>query len=327
MNRSPGAAIRLSVPAVLGAFLCAFAAPAQDIPGVRALLVAEQAFVLSAGDMTLRLALDVEKEAQLPADLLSGVQLDSKVDDKPGAQIRDPGKGGAATVAAGTHIERKITLPVSRLAPAGGGEMVKVALQWPGLTGGNCVVTVVPDASKIALDDLDLDKTRVLLATNYGNMTLGFYGDKAPGTVKNFIKLAEEHFYDGLKFHRVIRNFMIQCGDPNTRDDAHPEKWGSGGPGYTIKGEVNGTHHARGTLSMANTNGNPDSAGSQFFVCQRDQPHLDSKFTAFGAVEDGAGLETLDAIASVPCTGPNGEMPVSPVILQQAIVLPVLKKK
>jgi len=327
MNRSPAAAIRRSVPAVLGALLCTSAAPAQDVPGVRALLVAEQAFVLSAGDVTLRLALDVEKEAQLPADLLSGVMLDSKVDDKTAAQIREAGKGGAATVAAGTHIDRKITLPVSRLAPTAGSEMIKVALQWPGLTGGNCVVTVVPDSSKIALDDLDLDKTRVVLVTNYGSMTLGFYGDKAPGTVKNFIKLAKEHFYDGLKFHRVIRNFMIQAGDPNTRDDAHPETWGAGGPGYTIKGEVKDTHHARGTLSMANTNNNPDSAGSQFFICQRDQPHLDGKYTAFGAIEEGAGLETLDAIASVPCTGAAGSTPVSPVILQQAIVLPVLKKK
>jgi peptidyl-prolyl cis-trans isomerase B (cyclophilin B) len=326
MNRSPAATVRRSVPLVLGAALCAFAAPAQDIPGVRALLIAEPTFVQATGDVTLRLALDVEKEAQLPADLLNGVQLDCKVDDQPGAQIREPGKGGAATVAAGTRIERKISLPVSRLVPAPGGEMVKVALQWPGLTGGNCLVTVVPDASKISVDDLDLEKTHVVLVTNYGIMTLGFYGDKAPGTVKNFIKLAKDHFYDGIKFHRVIRNFMIQAGDPLTRDDSQQDKWGTGGPGYTIKGEVNSMQHKRGTLSMASSNG-PDTAGSQFFICHREQSQLDNRYTVFGAVEDGAGLDTLDAIASVPCTGPQGSTPVSPVILQQAIVLPVSKKK
>src|SRR5580765_805955 len=119
MNRTPAAVLwftaaarRSPAAAALCAALCAFAAPAQDIPGVRVLLVAEPTFVSATGDVTLRLALDVEKEAQLPADLLSGVQLDSKIDDKPGAQIREAGEGGAATVAAGTRIERKITLPV-----------------------------------------------------------------------------------------------------------------------------------------------------------------------------------------------------------------------
>ena len=119
--------------------------------------------------------------------------------------------------------------------------------------------------------------------------------DKAPLTVKNFIKLAEEGFYNGLIFHRVIEGFMIQGGCPNGS--------GTGGPGYCIPGEfsangyANDLKHVRGVVSMARAM-DPDSAGSQFFIMHQDAPHLDGQYAAFGMVFEG--LETVDEIATTP---------------------------
>ncbi|MGM9663751.1 MAG: peptidylprolyl isomerase [Eubacteriales bacterium] len=129
---------------------------------------------------------------------------------------------------------------------------------------------------------------------NGGVMTLELYEDKAPITTENFIKLAKEGFYDGLIFHRVIKGFMIQGGDPTGT--------GMGGPGYQIKGEFasngvkNDLRHTRGVISMARSM-MPDSAGSQFFIMHKDAPHLDGQYAAFGKMTDG--FDVLDAIASV----------------------------
>ena len=128
-----------------------------------------------------------------------------------------------------------------------------------------------------------------------GVMSGELYPDIAPITVENFFKkLADEKFYDGLTFHRIIKGFMIQGGDP--------EGTGMGGPGYTIKGEFtsngvqNDLKHTRGVLSMARTM-DPDSAGSQFFIMHQDAPHLDGEYAAFGKITEG--LDVLDRIASV----------------------------
>jgi peptidyl-prolyl cis-trans isomerase B (cyclophilin B) len=184
--------------------------------------------------------------------------------------------------------------------------VTSLALAWPGLTGANCVVQLAPDLSKISIDQLDLKKTKVVLVTNYGEMTVAFYPEKAPETVKNFLKLAKDGFYDGTKFHRVIRNFMVQGGDPFTKDDSMQARWGQGDPGYKLKAEFNDTKHTRGVLSMARSR-DPNSAGSQFFVVHAEHaPHLDGQYTAFGKVEEG--LEVLDDIASVDCSfGGGGE--------------------
>ena len=129
---------------------------------------------------------------------------------------------------------------------------------------------------------------------NGGVMTLELYEDKAPVTTENFIKLAKEGFYDGLIFHRVIKGFMIQGGDPTGT--------GMGGPGYQIKGEFasngvkNDRRHTRGVISMARSM-MPDSAGSQFFIMHKDAPHLDGQYAAFGKMTDG--VDVLDAIATV----------------------------
>lgn len=302
-------------------------AVAQDIPGVRTILVAESTLVSGGQDVTLKLLVDADQDAEVPGDLLSAVMLDVRQDDQPGVQIREGGKGGKVGLAAGTHIERTLKLPIGKLVPGGAAsKTVHLALQWPGLTGANCVVQIAPDLSKVSVDDLDLANTKVVLVTNYGTMTLAFYPQRAPETVKNFVKLAKDGFFDHTKFHRVIRSFMIQGGDPTTKDADKEASWGQGGPGYTIKGEVNETKHLRGVISMASSSG-PDTAGSQFFICHADVPQLDGKYAAFGALE--SGLDTLDKIANVPVTGPpNAEKskPLQPVHLEQAVVLPAFKK-
>jgi peptidyl-prolyl cis-trans isomerase B (cyclophilin B) len=310
----------------LASFLFACALPmavAQDIPGVKTTLVAEPALVRGA-EVSLRLSIEVSQDAELPADLVTGCMLDVKIGDQAGPQVRDAGKGGAVQFAAGTSLSRVIKLPVARLAPNAKDSMgvTSLALAWPGLTGANCVVQLAPDLSKISIDQLDLKKTKVVLVTNYGEMTVAFYPEKAPETVKNFLKLAKDGFYDGTKFHRVIRNFMVQGGDPFTKDDSMQARWGQGDPGYKLKAEFNDTKHTRGVLSMARSQ-DPNSAGCQFFVCHAEAPHLDNQYTAFAALE--SGLDTLDKIANVQCGGPERSTPLQPVKLEQAILMPVMK--
>lgn len=138
--------------------------------------------------------------------------------------------------------------------------------------------------------------TKAVLETKFGNITLKFFPDVAPGHVKNFIDLAKKGFYEGTTFHRVIPGFMVQGGDPNSRNQ-DKRSHGTGGPGYTIKAEFNARQHKRGTLSMARAQ-NPDSAGSQFFICVKDSAFLDRQYTVFGEVE--SGMEVVDKIVSQP---------------------------
>lgn len=149
-----------------------------------------------------------------------------------------------------------------------------------------------------------------ILKTNHGEMVVEFWPDVAPKTVENFKALARKGFYDGTAFHRVIRGFMIQGGDPLTKDASQEGRWGTGGPGYQIKAEFSDRHHARGVLSMARSS-NPDSAGSQFFICHGEAGFLDRQYTAFGQVV--AGLDTLDKIAAVPCRAAGERSPSRPV--------------
>lgn len=132
-----------------------------------------------------------------------------------------------------------------------------------------------------------------------GEIVLKFYPDVAPGHVKNFIKLAQEKFYDGTTFHRVIPGFMIQGGDPNSKQ---PDRsmHGMGGPGHRVKAEFNSKPHKRGVLSMARAN-DPDSAGSQFFICVADANFLDWQYTAFGEVV--SGMDLADKIVAVKRDG------------------------
>jgi peptidyl-prolyl cis-trans isomerase B (cyclophilin B) len=140
-------------------------------------------------------------------------------------------------------------------------------------------------------------ETKAVIETKFGNITLKFYPDVAPGHVKNFLDLAKQGVYDNTVFHRVIPGFMIQGGDPTSKDPAKRRAYGTGGPGYTIKAEFNEKPHKRGVLSMARSQ-SPDSAGSQFFICVKDSNFLDRQYTAFGEVE--SGIEVADKIVSQP---------------------------
>ncbi len=143
--------------------------------------------------------------------------------------------------------------------------------------------------------------SRAVIETRFGEIELEFLADKAPGHVKNFQDLAKKGFYDGTTFHRVIPGFMIQGGDPKTRDPKGPRSnHGTGGPGYNIKAEFNDTAHKRGVLSMARA-GDPDSAGCQFFICVSDSQFLDKQYTAFGRVT--RGIEVADKIVGSPRDG------------------------
>ena len=125
--------------------------------------------------------------------------------------------------------------------------------------------------------------TTALMDTEEGTITLELFDADAPGTVANFVKLANDGFYDGLSFHRVIDGFMAQGGCPNSREGARGMA-GTGGPGYTIPCEINGNKHEAGSLSMAHAGRN--TGGSQFFLCHAAQPHLDGQHTVFGKTND-----------------------------------------
>ena len=157
-------------------------------------------------------------------------------------------------------------------------------------------------------------KYEVLLDTSAGPIRLALDAAAAPGHVKNMVALAENGFYDGVTFHRVIKGFMIQGGCP--------EGTGTGGPGYKIKAEFNKTPHEPGVLSMARTN-DPNSAGSQFFICLERVPHLDNQYTAFGKTADAASLDVVKAIGNV-ATGAQ-DRPVTPVVIKKATVTKTAK--
>jgi peptidyl-prolyl cis-trans isomerase B (cyclophilin B) len=141
-----------------------------------------------------------------------------------------------------------------------------------------------------------MSTTKAIIETKFGNINLKFFPEVAPGHVKNFVDLAKKGFYDNTTFHRVIPGFMIQGGDPISKDP-NARGVGTGGPGYTIKAEFNEKPHKRGTLSMARS-ASPDSAGSQFFICVKDAAFLDRQYTVFGEVE--SGMEAVDKIVSQP---------------------------
>lgn len=164
-----------------------------------------------------------------------------------------------------------------------------------------------------------------VIETSFGEMVLEFWPDVAPKTVENFKKLAKSGFYDGTAFHRIIKDFMIQGGDPLSKTD--DPMVGTGGPGYSIKAEFNNRKHVRGVISMARS-ANPDSAGSQFFICLADAPSLDGKYTAFGKLIKGD--EVLEKIGNVPVTrSAFGELskPVTRVEVKTIKIVPATSVK
>jgi len=157
---------------------------------------------------------------------------------------------------------------------------------------------------------------KLIIHTNKGDIHLELFSNKTPKTVENFVKLAKEGFYDGTKFHRVIKGFMIQGGDPLTKNDDLMDRWGTGGPGYTFDDEIGpDNHNDRGTIAMANAG--PNTNGSQFFINVADNNFLDTKHTVFGKVTQG--MDVVEAIENSE-TFPD-DKPVEPVIVKSIEVL------
>jgi peptidyl-prolyl cis-trans isomerase B (cyclophilin B) len=145
-----------------------------------------------------------------------------------------------------------------------------------------------------------------VIKTREGEMVVEFWNDAAPNTIENFKKLARDGFYDGTTFHRIVKGFMIQGGDPNTKDPTKESRYGEGGPGYSIKAEFNDHPHERGVLSMAR-DPDPNSAGSQFFICLATVHRLDHQYTTFGKLIKGDGV--LVKIGNTPVgRNSSGEM-------------------
>ena len=166
------------------------------------------------------------------------------------------------------------------------------------------------------------DKEVAVLKTSQGEMVIEFWPDVAPKTVANFIKLAKSGFYDGTAFHRIIDGFMIQGGDPLTKDPSMEDRWGTGHADERIKAEFNDRNHVFGVISMARS-ADPDSASSQFFICLGPTPQLDGKYTAFGKLIKGE--DTLRKLGKTPVgRSPSGEpsKPASRVALESVKIVP-----
>src|SRR5213595_3260420 len=161
-----------------------------------------------------------------------------------------------------------------------------------------------------------------IIKTSEGDMVVQFWNDAAPNTVDNFKKLARRGFYDGTIFHRIVKGFMIQGGDPNSKDSAKENIYGQGGPGYKIKAEFNDHPHDTGVISMARSS-DPDSAGSQFFICLAPIHRLDHQYTTFGKLIKGQ--DVLEKIGNTP-VGRNSQgetsKPTKRVVIESVKIVP-----
>jgi peptidyl-prolyl cis-trans isomerase B (cyclophilin B) len=178
------------------------------------------------------------------------------------------------------------------------------------------------DEKKAENPTMNASNEVAVIRTSEGDMVVRFWNDAAPNTIENFKKLARSGFYDGTIFHRVVKGFMIQGGDPNSKDPAKENKYGEGGPGYKIKAEFNNHSHERGVISMAREP-NPDSAGSQFFICLAPVTRLDHQYTTFGKLSKGN--DVLDKIGETPVTRNSaGEMskPTKRIVIESIKIVP-----
>lgn len=165
------------------------------------------------------------------------------------------------------------------------------------IVGGMTGFCLAADAAPAGNESVNTNNARAIIKTKFGDMEIKFLPDLAPNHVENFIKLAQSGFYNGTIFHRAIPGFMIQGGDPNTKDSLKKSAYGQGGPGHNVKGEFSDLPHKRGMVSMARAQ-DPDSAGSQFFIVVEESRFLDRKYTIFGEVVKGIGV--ADKIVGLP---------------------------
>src|SRR4051794_12763681 len=207
---------------------------------------------------------------------------------------------------------RAATRPLTCLARSGrNGPMKHPLYSLVATLALGVVGAVFPPAARAADDEVAVVKTSL------GTMVLEFYPDVAPKHVESFKALAKKGFYDGTAFHRVIPGFMIQGGDPNTKDESKKDIWGTGDPGYKLKAEFNNKPHVRGTLSAARSQ-SPDSAGSQFFICHGAPSFLNGKYTVFGGLIKGD--DVLEKIATTPTEAPD--RPVKRVNVESIKIVP-----
>jgi peptidyl-prolyl cis-trans isomerase B (cyclophilin B) len=184
-------------------------------------------------------------------------------------------------------------------------------------------------AAAFAADEKKEEKTPMnssnevaVIKTSEGDMVVQFWTDAAPNTVENFKKLARQNFYDGTIFHRIVKEFMIQGGDPNSKDPAKENSYGQGGPGYNLKAEFNNHSHDRGVISMAR-GPDPDSAGSQFFICLAPVHRLDHQYTTFGKLIKGQ--DVLEKIGDIEVTRNSMGEPSKPtkrVVIESIKIVP-----
>jgi peptidyl-prolyl cis-trans isomerase B (cyclophilin B) len=182
-------------------------------------------------------------------------------------------------------------------------------------------VVFAAEEKKEETSSMNSNKVAVI-KTSEGDMVVEFWKDAAPNTIENFKKLARAGFYNGTIFHRIVKGFMIQGGDPLSKDAAKEDSYGTGGPGYKIKAEFNDHPHQRGVISMAREP-NPDSAGSQFFICLANVPRLDHQYTTFGKLIKGD--DVLEKVGDTPVTRNNsGEMskPTKRVVIERIDIVP-----
>src|SRR6185437_4259193 len=161
-----------------------------------------------------------------------------------------------------------------------------------------------------------------IIKTSESDMVIEFWTDAAPTTIENFKKLARAGFYNGTAFHRIVKGFMIQGGDPLTKDPANESRFGTGDPGYKIKAEFNDHGHDRGVISMARSQ-DPDSAGSQFFICLAPVHRLDHQYTTFGKLIKGQ--DVLGKIGEIPVTKNSMGEPSKPtkrVVIESIKIVP-----
>ena len=235
--------------------------------------------------------------------------------------------GGIAIIAAAVllYFLSGDGIPKSAENPFGKVTVEEKTLTIPGESAGAPLTETATEAIK---DNMTTRQTaagtattqsEVVLKTTKGDITLRLYFADAPKTVENFVKLATANFYNGVRFHRVIKDFMIQGGDPNSKDDSRPQTWGQGGPGYQFADEINPTSalyqkgYKRGVLAMANAG--PNTNGSQFFIMHKDYP-LPPLYTIFGEVI--SGIDVVDAIAETPVL--PGDRPKEPITIISATV-------
>jgi peptidyl-prolyl cis-trans isomerase B (cyclophilin B) len=182
-------------------------------------------------------------------------------------------------------------------------------------------VIVAAEEKKEALP-MNTSNEVAVIKTNEGEMVVQFWTDAAPNTIENFKKLARQGFYDGTIFHRIVKDFMIQGGDPNSKDPAKENSYGQGGPGYQIKAEFNDHSHDRGVISMARSS-DPDSAGSQFFICLAPVHRLDHQYTTFGKLIKGE--DVLEKIGNIPVErNAQGEpsKPTKRIVIESIKIVP-----